>query len=46
VGKVFFSTMLLPALLLVSIFDLAGNRLGFRPDLTTAFVRRIYPNLW
>jgi glycosyltransferase involved in cell wall biosynthesis len=46
VGKVFFSTMLLPALLLVSIVDLAGNRLGFRPDLTSGFVRRFYPNLW
>jgi hypothetical protein len=45
-GKVFFSTLLLPALLLVSIVDLAGNRLGFRPDLTSGFVRRFYPNLW
>jgi len=46
VGKVFLSTMLLPVLLVVSIVDLAGNRLGLRPDLTTGFVRRFYPNLW
>jgi hypothetical protein len=46
VGKVFASTMLLPLLLAVSIVDLAGNRIGLRPDLTSGFVRRFYPNLW
>ncbi|HWS15851.1 MAG TPA: glycosyltransferase family 2 protein [Candidatus Methylomirabilis sp.] len=46
VGKVFASTMLLPLLLAVSIVDLAGNRVGLRPDLTSGFVRRFYPNLW
>lgn len=46
VGRVFVSTMLLPLLLLVSIVDLVGNRLGVRPGLTTGFVRRFYPNLW
>jgi hypothetical protein len=46
VGKVYLSTLLLPALLLVSIVDLAGNRLEFRLDLTSGFVRRFYPNLW
>jgi glycosyltransferase involved in cell wall biosynthesis len=46
VGKVFLSTLLLPVLLVVSVIDLAGNRLGIRPDLTTGFVRRFYPNLW
>lgn len=45
-GKVLASTMLLPALLIASIADLAGRRLGFRPDLSTGFVRRFYPNLW
>lgn len=46
VGKVFLSTLLLPALLVISVIDLAGNRLGIRPELTTGFVRRFYPNLW
>lgn len=46
VGKVFASTMLLPLLLAVSIVDLAGNRIGLRPDWTSGFVRRFYPNLW
>jgi glycosyltransferase involved in cell wall biosynthesis len=46
VGKVFFSTLLLPALLVISVIDLVGNRLGIRPDLTSRFVRRFYPNLW
>ncbi|HEY5996522.1 MAG TPA: hypothetical protein VIU29_05840, partial [Candidatus Deferrimicrobiaceae bacterium] len=45
-GKVLGSTLLLPVLLLVSIADLVGRRLGFRPDLSTGFVRRFYPNLW
>ncbi len=42
VGCLLCSIMLLPALLMVSIVDLIGNRLGVRPDLTTAFVRRFY----
>jgi glycosyltransferase involved in cell wall biosynthesis len=45
-AKVLGSTMMLPALLLVSTVDLACGRLGFRPDLSTGFVRRFYPNLW
>ena len=44
-GRVFVSTMLLPLLLAASIVDLAGNRLGVRPDLTTGFVRRFYTSL-
>ncbi|MGZ8441161.1 MAG: glycosyltransferase family 2 protein [Candidatus Deferrimicrobiaceae bacterium] len=46
VGKVFASTMLLPLLLAVSIVDLVGNRVGWRPGLTTRFVTKWYPNLW
>ena len=46
VGEVFLSTMLLPLLLIVSIIDLVGNRVGLRPGLTTGFVKRFYPNLW
>lgn len=44
-GRVFASTMLLPVLLAASIVDLAGNRLGVRPDLTTGFVRRFYESI-
>jgi len=46
VGKVFASTMLLPLLLGISIIDLAGNRAGLRPGLTSRFVTKWYPNLW
>jgi glycosyltransferase involved in cell wall biosynthesis len=46
VGKVFASTMLLPLLLALSIVDLAGNRIGLRPGLTSRFVTKWYPNLW
>jgi hypothetical protein len=46
VGKVFLSTMMLPILLVVSIIDLVGNRVGFRPGLTSRFVTKWYPNLW
>ncbi|MFA6148311.1 MAG: glycosyltransferase family 2 protein [bacterium] len=46
VGRVFLSTMLLPLLLVVSIIDLVGNRIGRRPGLTTGFVKKWYPNLW
>lgn len=46
VGKVFASTMLLPLLLVVSIVDLVGNRVGLRPGLTSRFVAKWYPNLW
>jgi hypothetical protein len=46
VGRVFLSTMMLPLLLGVSIIDLVGNRLGFRPGLTSRFVTKWYPNLW
>jgi len=46
VWSVFASTMLLPVLLLVSIADLVGNRIGLHPDLTTGFVRKFYPNIW
>jgi glycosyltransferase involved in cell wall biosynthesis len=46
VRRVLFSTILLPVLLIVSIVDLAGNRLRLRPNLTTGFVRKFYPNLW
>ncbi|HQU13144.1 MAG TPA: glycosyltransferase family 2 protein [Thermodesulfobacteriota bacterium] len=46
VGRVFLSTMLLPVLLVVSIIDLVGNRVGMRPGLTSRFVTRWYPNLW
>jgi len=46
VGRVFLSTMLLPLLLVVSIIDLVGNRVGLRPGLTSRFVRKWYPNLW
>jgi glycosyltransferase involved in cell wall biosynthesis len=46
VGKVFASTMLLPVLLVVSIIDLVGNRVGMRPGLTSRFVTKWYPNLW
>jgi glycosyltransferase involved in cell wall biosynthesis len=46
VGRVFLSTMLLPLLLVVSIIDLVGNRVGLRPGLTTRFVTKWYPNLW
>jgi hypothetical protein len=45
-SKVLGSTMMLPLLLLFSIVDLVGNRIGLRPDLTPGFVRRFYPNLW
>ncbi len=46
VGRLLCSIMLLPALLMVSILDLIGNRLGMHPDLTTALVRRLYSNPW
>jgi glycosyltransferase involved in cell wall biosynthesis len=46
VGRVFLSTMLLPLLLVVSIGDLVGNRVGLRPDFTSRFVAKWYPNLW
>jgi glycosyltransferase involved in cell wall biosynthesis len=46
VGKVFLSTMLLPLLLVVSIIDLVGNRVGLRLGLTSRFVTKWYPNLW
>lgn len=46
VGRVFLSTMLLPVLLVVSIIDLVGNRVGVRPGLTSRFVTKWYPNLW
>jgi len=46
VGRVFLSTMLLPVLLGISIVDLAGNRVGMRPGLTSRFVTKWYPNLW
>jgi hypothetical protein len=46
VGKVFLSTMMLPLLLVISIIDLAGNRVGWRPGLTSGFVKKWYPNLW
>ncbi|MCL5884530.1 MAG: glycosyltransferase family 2 protein [Deltaproteobacteria bacterium] len=46
VWRIFFSTILLPILLVVSIIDLAGNRCGLRPDLTSGFVKKCYPNLW
>jgi glycosyltransferase involved in cell wall biosynthesis len=46
VGRLLLSVLLLPGLLAVSIVDLLGNRLGMRPDLTTGFVRRYYPNPW
>ncbi len=46
VGRVFLSTMLLPLLLVVSIVDLVGNRIGLRPGLTSRFVMKWYPNLW
>jgi len=46
VGKVFLSTMMLPMLLVVSIIDLVGNRVGLHPGLTTGFVKKFYPNLW
>ncbi|MEK6697171.1 MAG: hypothetical protein AABY98_08465, partial [Candidatus Deferrimicrobiota bacterium] len=46
VGRVFLSTMLLPLLLGISIIDLAGNRVGLRPGLTSRFVTKWYPNLW
>ncbi len=45
-SKVLGSTLLLPLLLLVSIIDLAGNRVGVRPNLAPGFIRRFYPNLW
>ncbi len=44
--KVLGSTLMLPLLLLFSIVDLAGNRIGIRPELTPGFVRRFYPNLF
>ncbi|MDP2657142.1 MAG: glycosyltransferase family 2 protein, partial [Candidatus Deferrimicrobium sp.] len=43
VGRVFLSTMLLPMLLGISIIDLVGNRVGWRPGLTTRFVTKWYP---
>jgi len=46
VGRVFLSTMMLPLLLGISIIDLAGNRVGLRPGLTSRFVAKWYPNLW
>ena len=46
VGRVFLSTMLLPLLLVVSIIDLVGNRIGFSSRLTSGFVTKWYPNLW
>ena len=46
VGRVFLSTMMLPLLLVVSIIDLVGNRVGMRPGLTSRFVTKWYPNLW
>jgi glycosyltransferase involved in cell wall biosynthesis len=46
VGRVFLSTMMLPLLLVVSIVDLVGNRVGLRPGLTSRFVAKWYPNLW
>lgn len=46
VRKVFLSTMMLPLLLVVSIVDLVGNRVGLRPGLTSRFVTKWYPNLW
>jgi hypothetical protein len=46
VRKVFLSTMMLPLLLVVSIIDLVGNRVGLRPGLTSRFVTKWYPNLW
>ncbi len=46
VGKVFLSTMLLPMLMVISIVDLVGNRIGWRPGLTAGFVKKWYPNLW
>ena len=46
VGRVFLSTMMLPLLLGISIIDLVGNRVGWRPGLTTRFVTKWYPNLW
>lgn len=46
VGRVFLSTMMLPLLLVVSIIDLIGNRVGMRPGLTSRFVAEWYPNLW
>jgi hypothetical protein len=46
VGRLLGSVLLLPVLLMVSIVDLAGNRLGVHPDLTTGFVRRHYCIPW
>lgn len=43
-GRIFVSTVLLPFLLVASIVDLLGNRIGVRPNLTTGFVRRFYTN--
>ena len=46
VGSLVWSVMLLPALLLVSIVDLAGDRLWAHPDITTGFVNRHYSIPW
>ena len=46
VGRLLFSVMLLPILLLFSVIDLIGNRLRIHPDITTAFVRQYYANPW
>jgi hypothetical protein len=46
VGRLLLSIMLLPVLLIFSMVDLVGNRLGLRPDLSTGFVHRHYSNPW
>jgi glycosyltransferase involved in cell wall biosynthesis len=46
VGRMLFSVLMLPVLLLLSTLDLAGNRLRMHPDLSTGFIRRHYSNPW
>lgn len=46
VGLLLQSVVLLPILLLFSIIDLVGNRVGTHPDLSTGFVLRHYASPW
>ncbi len=46
VARLLLSIMLLPVLMLRSIGDLIGNRLGLHPDLSTDFIHRHYLNPW